>query len=133
MSRLKIYITGMFMLFLSGCSLFNPYIDRRRNPGVSDVSLLYSGPSRPNQPVICYNPLLTNDDELQKIADEECVKNETGIRDGKLLLPNHAHYICTNEATNDEADILKQYTDYVEKDAYENEEDTEYDEFTFGE
>lgn len=132
----------MFMLFLSGCSLFNPYIDRRRNPGVSDVSLLYSGPSRPNQPVICYNPLLTNDDELQKIADEECVKNETGIRavfvkktyfDGKLLLPNHAHYICTNEAATDEPDILKQYTDYVEKDAYENEEDTEYDEFTFGE
>ncbi|MBR1825524.1 MAG: hypothetical protein IJ770_02950 [Alphaproteobacteria bacterium] len=106
MSRLKIYVTGMFMLFLCGCSLFNPYVDRRRNPGVSDTAQLYSGPSKPERPVICYNPLLTDDEELQQIADAECIKHETGIKaefvekthfDGKLLLPSHAHYKCVKE------------------------------------
>lgn len=106
LSSPKICIAGMFMLFLSGCSLFNPYIDRHRNPGVSDVSQLYIGPSKPNAPVVCYNPLLTDDAELQQIADEECRKHGTGVRaefvekthfDGKLLLPSHAHYRCITE------------------------------------
>lgn len=94
------------MLFLSGCSLFNPYIDRRRNPGVQDISKLYSGPSTPEKPVICYNGWITDDDELQKIADAECVKQKTGVHaeftektyfDGKLLLPHHAYYQCVKE------------------------------------
>ncbi|MEE6207459.1 MAG: hypothetical protein VZR95_05340 [Alphaproteobacteria bacterium] len=94
------------MLFLSGCSLFNPYIDRRRNPGVQDISKLYSGPSTPEKPVICYNGWITDDDELQKIADAECVKQKNGVHaeftektyfDGKLLLPHHAHYQCVKE------------------------------------
>ncbi|MBQ9270688.1 MAG: hypothetical protein IJ218_00260 [Alphaproteobacteria bacterium] len=109
LSRLKIYVTGMLMLFLCGCGLFNPYIDRRRNPGVSDTAHLYTGPSTPKQPVVCYNPLLTNDNELQQIADAECIKHETGIKaefvekthfDGKLLLPSHAHYRCVKEDEN---------------------------------
>lgn len=133
----------MFMLFLSGCSLFNPYVDRRRNPGVSDVALLYTGPSRPNQPVICYNPLLTDDEELQKMADDECVKNQTGTRavfvkktyfDGKLLLPNHARYVCTddNSENADEA-IINQYTEPAEENINQQEKDEDYNEFAFGE
>jgi len=103
LSSQKLFLAGMFMLFLSGCSLFNPYIDRRRHPGVSDVSRLYSGPSTPKAPVICYNPLLTTDETLQEMADAECLKHKTGTRakfvrkthfDGKLLLPSHAHYRC---------------------------------------
>ena len=106
LSRLKMYITSMFVFFLCGCSLFNPYIDRRRNPGVSDVKQLYSGPSKPSAPVVCYNPLLTDDEELQQMADTECIKHNTGIKaefvkkthfDGKLLLPSHAYYRCINE------------------------------------
>ena len=103
LSSQKLYLIGMLMLFLSACSIFNPYIDRRRHPGVSDTARLYSGPSKPDAPVICYNPLLTTDEELQTMADEECVKNKTGLRakfiekthfDGKLLLPSHAHFKC---------------------------------------
>lgn len=93
----------MFLCFLCSCSLFQPYIDRQRNPGVQDLSRLYSGPSKPEKPVICYNPLLTNDEKLQTMADAECVKENTGTHavfvqkthfDGKLLLPSHAHYKC---------------------------------------
>lgn len=103
LSSQKMRLGYVFLLFLSGCSLFNPYVDRRRNPGVSDVSQLYSGPSTPEKPVICYNGLLTDDEELQQMADAECVTQGTGSKaefikkthlDGKLLLPSHAHYQC---------------------------------------
>ena len=96
----------VFLFFLSGCSLFNPYIDRQRNPGVSDMEKLYTGPSTPENPVICYNGLITDDSTLQQMADAECVAQNTGSKaefmqktyfDGKLLLPNHAHYKCVKE------------------------------------
>ena len=106
LSSPKFYIAGMLMLFLSGCSLFQPFIDRRRNPGVSDISKLYSGPSKPEMPVVCYNPLLTNDEELQQMADDACVAEETGdyaeltekkYFEGKLLLPARAYFKCINQ------------------------------------
>lgn len=106
MSSQKLLFGYVFLFFIGGCSLFNPYIDRRRNPGVADINQLYSGPSTPDKPVICYNGWATNDEELQAIADAECIKQETGTKaefvektyfDGKLLLPNHAHYKCIRE------------------------------------
>ena len=105
LSSLKCVLHLALVLFLSGCSLFDPYVDRRRNPGVQDINYLYSGPSKPEKPVICYNPLLTNAEKLQQMADEECRKQETGKKaefvkktyfDGKLLLPNHAHFKCVD-------------------------------------
>lgn len=103
LSSPKFMLLLLLMFFLSGCSMFNPYIDRRRNPGVQDLRYLYSGPSTPENPVICYNPLLTDEITLQQMADEECRKQQTGSKaqflektyfDGKLFLPNHAHYKC---------------------------------------
>lgn len=103
MSSIKMNIVCLFLLFLSGCSVFSPYIDRRRNAGAQDVRFLYSGPSKPDAPVICYNALISSDEELQKIADAECVKEKTGVRaefvqkshfEGKLLLPSRAYYKC---------------------------------------
>ena len=78
MSSLKFTISTIFMLSLCGCSMFNPYIDRRRNPGTQNPALLYSGPSKPDAPVICYNGLWSNDEELQKLAVLECQKQKTG-------------------------------------------------------
>ena len=103
LSSQKLMLIGLFLIFLNGCSLLQPYVDRRRNPGTKDISRLYSGPSKPDKPVICYNGLWSSDEELQKMADEECVKQGTGTHaefvektylDGKLLLPNHVHYQC---------------------------------------
>ncbi len=103
MSSQKMVLWGLLVLFLSGCGLFEPFIDRRRNPGTDDINRLYSGPSKPDKPVICYNGLLTSEAELQQMADAECVKQGTGSRaefvkktylDGRLLLPSHAHYKC---------------------------------------
>lgn len=103
LSSLKFYIACLSVLFMSGCTLFQPFVDRKRNPGTSDISKLYSGSSKPNAPVICYNPLFTDDNELQQMADDVCKTEETGDRaelqgknyiDGKLLLPAKARYLC---------------------------------------
>jgi hypothetical protein len=98
----KLILMSLFVLFLSGCGILQPFVDRQRNPG-QDAARLYVGPSTPQKPVICYNPLLTDDETLQKMADEECQKHETGNKaelvkkrhfDGRLLLPSHAYYRC---------------------------------------
>lgn len=106
LSSLKLVISTIFLLILCGCGMLNPYIDRRRNPGVQDITLLYSGPSKPEAPVICYNGLWSSDEELQEVATAECIKQGTGDHaeflqkthfDGKLLLPSHAYYRCVNK------------------------------------
>lgn len=108
LSSQKLLLSGLFFI-LSGCSLLNPYVDRQRNAGAQDLSRLYSGPSTPEAPVICFNGLWTDDEQLQEMADNECVKQATGDKaefvkktylDGKLLLPNHAHYKCVKNKRN---------------------------------
>lgn len=105
MSSEKLILGALFVLFLGSCGNLDPFIDRQRNPG-QDAKHLYVGPSKPNAPVICYNPLLTDDDTLQQMADEECVKHKKGNRaelvkkrhfEGRLLLPSHAHYKCVKK------------------------------------
>lgn len=106
MSSLKFYIACLLLFCMCGCGLFKPFVDRRRNPGVSDVNALYVGESKPDAPVICYNPLFTGEERLQQMADEVCVNEETGdyaefvdkkYFDGKLLLPVRAYYRCAKK------------------------------------
>lgn len=106
LSSLKLAISTIFVFGICGCSLLNPYIDRRRNPGVQDAARLYSGPSTPEKPVVCYNPWWSDEAELQALATAECIKQGTGNYaefekkthlDGKLLLPSHSYYKCVNK------------------------------------
>ena len=106
LSSLKFYIACLLLFYACGCTIFEPFVDRRRNPGVSDTNSLYVGESKPDAPVICYNPLVTGDEELQQIADDVCVAEETGdyaefveksYLDGKLLLPARAYYKCAKK------------------------------------
>ena len=87
LSRVKILNILLLIIFLSSCGILNPYIDRRRNPGTSDITKLYSGRSKPNMPAVCYNSLLSTEQELQALADAECIKNNTG---------SHAEYVKTD-------------------------------------
>lgn len=100
MSSIKI-IT--LVLFLSACSLFEPFVDRRRNAGEMDVSKLYVGRSTLTEPAVCSNGLWTKQADVQALADEVCIKNNTGTHavlvrkthfTCKLLLPTHTYFKC---------------------------------------
>lgn len=103
MSRVKILNIVLFCLAANACSLTEPFVDRRREAGVKDMSKLYVGESKPDAPAICYNKLTTNLETLQKMADEECRKQKTGnyaaisketMFTCRLLLPNHLYFKC---------------------------------------
>ena len=88
---------------LSACSVLQPFIDRRRNAGVSDVSHLYVGRSKPEKPAVCANLLWTSKEKIQALADEECRKHQTGTHaveieqtrfTCRLLLPTHIYFKC---------------------------------------
>lgn len=93
--------------FLSGCaSQFGPFVDRRREAGGREDGALYVGRSTPDEPAICYNKLYTSWEEVQKLADAECLKNKTGnhatpvketVFSCRLLVPNHYYFKCENK------------------------------------
>lgn len=104
MARYKIINVILLAAILSGCaSQFGPFVDRRREAGGLSDGALYVGNSTPENPAICYNKLYTSWDEVQKLADEECIKNQTGthatpvketVFSCRLLVPNHYYFKC---------------------------------------
>ncbi len=93
----------LLILLVAGCSQFRPYVDRRREAGVQDISQLYVGASKPDKPAICYNLLTASYDEVKALADNECKKQETGTRAEpvkqtvftcKIFTPNHFYFKC---------------------------------------
>lgn len=106
MSSLKMLVMLIVFTTTAACSLLDPFVDRRRNAGVQDKRYLYVGRSKPDAPAICYNPLWTDNEELQKMADAECQKQGTGSHAKKtgdsfftckLFLPSHANYQCVKD------------------------------------
>jgi hypothetical protein len=86
--------------------MFEPFVDRRREAGVSDMSKLYVGRSTPDEPAVCYNKWTTNIETIQQMADEECIKHKTGTRAEivdksiftcRVLIPNHLYFKCVND------------------------------------
>lgn len=105
LSRFKFSFILTACLLINACSQLSPYIDRRRNVNAQTAAELYVGPSRPEAPAICYNKLTSTFKEIQKLADAECVEQETGTHavlvketlfTCKLLLPNHLYFKCVN-------------------------------------
>ncbi len=103
MSRVKILNMLLLSVLLYGCSVLDPYIDRRRQPGSSDPEKIYIGASKPDAPAVCYNPFLSNENDLQALADKECLKYQTGTHAEfvkkqnfacKILLPSINTYKC---------------------------------------
>ena len=91
MSRGKIIIFLLLLGFVSACSQVEPFVDSRREAGRPRANL-YVGSSKPNAPAVCYNPLWTDFEEVQKMADEVCVKNDTGI---KATVDRKEYFSCT--------------------------------------
>ncbi len=105
MSRIKLSGLMFVLAIVSGCSWVEPFVDRRRNAGAVPERL-YVGMSKPEAPVICYNGWKTEFDQLQKMADEECQKQQTGTRAEpigadyftcRLFTPAAYRFKCVND------------------------------------
>ena len=103
MSSIKMVFTCSLLFCLTACSLFEPFVDRRRNAGQTDVNKLYVGRSTPDKPAVCANGLWTSDEEIKALADAECAKHNKGSHavqthttrfTCKLLLPTHTYFQC---------------------------------------
>lgn len=103
LSRFKFGFILAVCFCAGACSALSPYVDRRRNVYAQTPADLYVGASKPDAPAICYNKLTTTLEEIQKLADAECVEQGTGSRavmvketifTCKLLLPNHMYFKC---------------------------------------
>ncbi|HCU58473.1 MAG TPA: hypothetical protein DIC64_00650 [Alphaproteobacteria bacterium] len=103
MSNIKMMFAILIFGSICACSVFEPFIDRRRNAGETEVSKLYRGKSTPDNPAVCSNGLWTNDQKIQALADAECEKHHPGthavlthktLLTCKLLLPTHTYFKC---------------------------------------
>ena len=94
----------LFFLLLSvtACSLTDAFVDRRREAGRTG-NALYVGSSKTDAPVVCYNKLTTDFAKVQQMADEECVRHNTGVRaefdeedvfSCRILTPAKAKFHC---------------------------------------
>lgn len=102
LARVKLIYLAVLAASLSGCTILDPYVDRRRNAG-APIPQLYVGRSTKEKPSICYNILTTNYETVKKMADEECLKFKTGTHAEpvdenlftcKLLLPARINFKC---------------------------------------
>jgi hypothetical protein len=93
----------LVLLSVGGCSLLDPFVDRRREAGAKTEEELYVGESTPEKPAICYNIMTASYEEVKNLADEECKKHGTGTKATpikqtvftcKLLIPNHVYFQC---------------------------------------
>ncbi len=105
MSRLKISVIFLAVLWLGACSMLAPFEDRRRETGVKTAKPgpVYVGKSTPQNPAICYNSLITPYRDVKKLADEVCRREETGthavpvrqtVFTCRVLIPNHFYFKC---------------------------------------
>ena len=102
LSRKKMAQAVLLVLFLGACSLTQPFVDRRREAGMTGAGL-YVGASKTDAPVVCYNGWVTDFEEVQKMADDECVKHNTGTSASlenedrfscRLFTPTYAKFQC---------------------------------------
>ncbi len=88
------FVFSFICLLLSGCA---PYVDSRREAGFAHPI----GQSVPPKIAICYAPLITNEIELQQMADMACLsknkpakRSETRYFNCTLMTPNTAVFDC---------------------------------------
>ena len=79
LSSWKIINLFVFICLISACSVFEPYIDRRREAGGLADGALYVGKSKPEKPAVCYNKLYSSFEEVKAVADASCIENKTGV------------------------------------------------------
>ena len=91
-------IIGIFLFcFVASGSQFEPFEDMRREAG----QIPTVGQSSDNRPVICYNPLWHNEEDVKKLANDACARTkrkavfqENRYFACRLVNPSTAIYTC---------------------------------------
>ena len=100
MSTLKLSILLFLCVIVSACAQLKPFEDRRREPGTEYV---YVGASTPQAPVICYNPLWHENEQVDSLADSICKQKNNAMHaelvnkeyfNCRLFIPARAYYKC---------------------------------------
>ena len=93
----KVYFLIAF--FLASCAQFEPFVDARREAGQAAPV----GQSTLDRVAICYNPLWSNEQEIEKLAAETCAQTKRKpVFDDKtyfncaFVSPATAFYKCIN-------------------------------------
>lgn len=88
----------VFIVGITGCAA---YVDSRREAGYQGTI----GSSSPSRIVICYNGYITEEDELEAMANTECSKikakaelDRTEFATCSLFAPSKVIYNCVDEA-----------------------------------
>ena len=86
-----------FLLLLSACAQFEPFVDSRREAGRS----LPVGQSTPDRVAICYNPLWSDEQKVEKLSVEACAQtkrkpqfDDRNYFKCSLMLPSTIFYKC---------------------------------------
>lgn len=96
MSRLQLLSAGLGLGLLAGCGAFEPF--------PTTPLPLDSGQAAPagQRVAICYNPMSSNDAEMQAAAQQECRADTVAelsatdyhVQTCPLLLPGRASFVC---------------------------------------
>ena len=93
---MKKFILG-FVLFLSACGQFSPFMDAHREAGQVQLK----GQSTPDRVAVCYNPIWSDKKYVEQLAETECQKtNRHPVFDEVkwfsccLMNPSTAFYYC---------------------------------------
>ena len=81
--RFKVLL--LLALAVAGCAEVGSFEDRRREAG----QIQTVGKSKDNRPAICYNPLWTDVEDLQALADEACARTNR-----KAKYVESDHFMC---------------------------------------
>ena len=65
---MKKFLIFYLFIFVTACSQFEPFEDRRREAG----QIQPIGSSTDNAPAICYNPIWHSEEEILLLADQAC-------------------------------------------------------------
>lgn len=87
----------LFFLLLPACAQFEPFVDARREAG----QVMTIGQSTSDRIAVCYNPLWSDMNKVEKLAKEGCAQTKRKARfedknyfNCSLFSPATAFYEC---------------------------------------
>ena len=84
----KFFFSLFFSFLVSACSAFDPYVVSLRD--IETESFTGENTGKTAKVSICYNSTASTEEDVQKLADEEC-----GKLDAKAKLIDNEEFVCS--------------------------------------